>query len=123
MDELWQTVTHARLRARQGDLAGARRILERLVVARPHDPEARALREALAADGGAAVAGPPTAPATGGVPADADPAAGRRALRARLADRARREWGAAPHPRRAAAERIARWLRAVRRGSAPSLKL
>ena len=37
------TVTHARLRALQGDAAGAVRILKALLARRPGDPEAQAL--------------------------------------------------------------------------------
>lgn len=37
------TVTHARLRAAQGDVAGARRVLETVLARRPDDAEARAL--------------------------------------------------------------------------------
>lgn len=37
------TVTHARLRAAQGDIAGARRLLETVLARRPEDLEARAL--------------------------------------------------------------------------------
>ncbi len=41
------TVTHARLRAAQGDQGGARRILKTVLLRRPGDPEARALLEIL----------------------------------------------------------------------------
>ena len=46
------TVTHARLRASQGDVAGARGILERILAERPDDREARGLLERLLEDGG-----------------------------------------------------------------------
>jgi hypothetical protein len=50
------TLTHARLRAAQGDIAGARRLLHILLRRRPDDREARALLERLsgASDRGAA---------------------------------------------------------------------
>jgi hypothetical protein len=38
-----ETVTHARLRAEQGDVRGARRILERMLVRDPDDPTVHAL--------------------------------------------------------------------------------
>jgi len=41
------TLTHARLRAEQGDLAGARRILDRLLRLEPRHGEALRLLEAL----------------------------------------------------------------------------
>jgi len=37
------TVTHARLRASQGDLRGARRVVRAVLVLRPQDPEAQRL--------------------------------------------------------------------------------
>ena len=45
--ELPPTVTHARLRATQGDRSGARRLLRALLLRRPRDGEARALLRAL----------------------------------------------------------------------------
>ena len=47
MDPLLPTVTHARLRARQGDARGARRILRTILAADPGDPGARALLEEI----------------------------------------------------------------------------
>jgi uncharacterized protein HemY len=41
------TVTHARVRAAQGDVAGALRVLRSLLTASPGDPEARKLHDAL----------------------------------------------------------------------------
>ncbi len=41
------TTTHARLRAAQGDVATARRILKAVLAARPGDPEATALLATL----------------------------------------------------------------------------
>ena len=41
------TLTHARIRAAQGDVRGARSIVRALLRERPDDPEARALLEAL----------------------------------------------------------------------------
>jgi hypothetical protein len=37
------TMTHARIRAKQGDVAGARRVLKGILERSPDDPEARAL--------------------------------------------------------------------------------
>ncbi|ANM28548.1 hypothetical protein ABI59_01320 [Acidobacteria bacterium Mor1] len=59
-DELLATVTHARLRAGQGDVDGARRILERRLAADPADADARRLLETLGAP-----PAPPPAPETG----------------------------------------------------------
>lgn len=42
------TLTHARIRARQGDLAGARRVLVGMLERSPEDVEARSLLEELA---------------------------------------------------------------------------
>ena len=41
------TVTHARVRAAQGDVAGALRVLRSLLTDSPGDPEARKLHDAL----------------------------------------------------------------------------
>jgi hypothetical protein len=49
---LLETVTHARLRAEQGDAAGAVRILRAVLARRPGDAEARELLASL--PGGAA---------------------------------------------------------------------
>jgi predicted regulator of Ras-like GTPase activity (Roadblock/LC7/MglB family) len=59
------TVTHARLRAGQGDFAGARRILEEVLAGRPDDAEALRLLESLAppASGAHAAAAAPRRPA------------------------------------------------------------
>ena len=60
------TVTHARIRLEQGDLAGARRLLGRLLEADPDDPEAQALFRDLPEGGSpprvAAEQPPPPAP-------------------------------------------------------------
>ena len=63
------TVTHARLRAEQGDSAGAVRILEELLARRPGDVEARELLAALPGGAGPApeieeVAAAPPEPAS-----------------------------------------------------------
>jgi len=42
-DAPFDTLTHARLRARQGDLPGARRVLRQLLERDPADPAAHAL--------------------------------------------------------------------------------
>jgi hypothetical protein len=42
-DDVLATVTHARLRAQQGDVRGARRMLEAILSRRPEDPAAIAL--------------------------------------------------------------------------------
>lgn len=41
------TITHARIRAKQGDVAGARRVLEGMLARTPDDGEARALLREL----------------------------------------------------------------------------
>lgn len=43
----WSTVTHARIRAAQGDLAGARAILESVLLGAPEHQEARRLMRQL----------------------------------------------------------------------------
>lgn len=48
------TLTHARLRAEQGDVAGARRILDRLLLRDPLNDEARRLLRALRGSSGSA---------------------------------------------------------------------
>ena len=58
----FDTVTHARLRAEQGDVRGARRVLERILAARPGDGAARDLLASLA--GAAQRARAPDTPAT-----------------------------------------------------------
>ncbi len=46
------TVTHARIRVEQGDLAGARRLLHEILLLDPDDLEARGLLETLPAGDG-----------------------------------------------------------------------
>jgi hypothetical protein len=66
-DTALQTVTHARLRALQGDPAGAVRILEAVLARRPEDAAARELLRNLPrgrareAEGDEAPVAPPTA--------------------------------------------------------------
>jgi hypothetical protein len=59
------TLTHARLRAAQGDVQGARRIVDRVLLDDPSDAEARQLLEDLRgrSDAPAAPAREPAAPA------------------------------------------------------------
>ena len=95
-------MTHARLRALQGDSAGAVRILKAVLAARPGDPEATALLADLPRGPGPApeaaeVAAPPP------TPAQAD----------QLASRVRRSL--ARRDRHAAMRRLERFLVAVTR--------
>jgi hypothetical protein len=46
------TLTHARIRAKQGDLAGARRVLEGILERSPEDVDARSLLDELAGRAG-----------------------------------------------------------------------
>jgi hypothetical protein len=126
------TMTHARLRADQGDLVGARRILRDILEGDPRNDEARALLARLgsrrgrqAADDRPAPAGlPAAAMADAGLPAVASAKAGD------LADAFRRELstdepspapdaGDAAHTATTArrVERLERWLARIRSGS------
>lgn len=50
-DAILATVTHARLRAAQGDVPGALRVLETILARRPQDAPARELAGRLGRDG------------------------------------------------------------------------
>ena len=82
-DKPLTTLTHARLRVEQGDLAGAREILDRLLAVRPNDAEARHLLRSLRG-GPSGRAEEPVEPVPR-PPEARDPA--------RLADRFRRQLG------------------------------
>ncbi len=97
------TVTHARLRASQGDVRGARRILEAVLLARPDDAEALALFESLSTIAEREAAEEPEEPPP--PPVAADPAV--------LLGRFRVILGAAGDPPR---RRVARRLGAILRG-------
>jgi hypothetical protein len=56
------TTTHARLRAAQGDVAAARRILQAVLAQKPGDPEATALLATLAPAPDAGYSEPPDEP-------------------------------------------------------------
>ena len=60
------TVTHARIRAQQGDLATARRILQAILEDEPEHAEACALLETLAARAPGRIKAPDPAPASQG---------------------------------------------------------
>jgi hypothetical protein len=102
------TLTHARLRARHGDVRGARRILERILAGSPDDAEVRELLASLDARADAAPAEPPEEPA--GVKEPGDPR--------RLAAEFRAALGGAGRPatRTERIARLERWLARVRRG-------
>jgi hypothetical protein len=102
--ELLATTTHARLRATQGDVRGARRILETVLLGRPDDPEALALLERLSA---IAERGVPEEPEeTPAPPLAADPAALRSRFRVLLGS-------ASDPPRRRVARRLEAILRRI----------
>ena len=100
-DTALQTVTHARLRALQGDPAGAVRILEAVLARRPEDGEARELLRNLPRGRAPEMEGDesPVAPPT---PASADELA--RTFRRTLAP-----------PRMPARSRLQRFLFAITR--------
>ena len=52
----WKTLTHARLRAAQGDHSGAARLLGEMLLAEPDHPQARALLQEI--DGKSSAAAP-----------------------------------------------------------------
>jgi hypothetical protein len=97
------TLTHARLRAAQGDVAGAVRILRVILAAQPDHDEAREALDALQHRVDVTYLEPPPIE-----PEEAMPAAA-----ADLAARFRDALGAAPHVTRAA--RLDRWIRSIRR--------
>ncbi|MBZ5637913.1 MAG: hypothetical protein LAO51_04055 [Acidobacteriia bacterium] len=97
------TVTHARLRVSQGDVRGARRILEALLSVRPNDSEARSLLDSLSSTAEREASEVPDEIAP--PPVGADPAALRGRFRVIL--------GAAGEPR---GQRVARRLQAILRG-------
>jgi hypothetical protein len=76
---LMATITHARLRASQGDVRGARRILDAILLDRPDDVEALALRGSL--DGVAERAGAEEPDEIPAVPVGAEPQALRKRFR------------------------------------------
>lgn len=100
-----ETVTHARLRAGQGDVRGARRILERVLERRPGDEAARALLGDL--DGRRHVE-----PTVRAEPVEPPPVAARAGD---LADRFRAALDRAPEDR---AARLRRWLQRIESGRA-----
>jgi hypothetical protein len=96
-------VTHARLRAAQGDLGGARRILGAILEREPGHAAALELLARLAG-----VDRPPAAEPE--EPAAAPPAPGDAAA---LAERFRHRLGLGPAPRNPRAARLEQWLRRV----------
>jgi hypothetical protein len=102
---LVETVTHARLRAQQGDRAGALRILEAILARRPGDPAATALLRDL-----------PGGPSPEPEPAEAPLAPPTAAGATELAGPFRRalEGDAVPPPR-GPRQRLQRFLHAVSR--------
>lgn len=99
------TITHARLRASQGDLATARRVLQAILASDPHNAEARRLLEAL---GDPVVDPSPEETESAEAvrePATADALAGR--FRAALAAGDVRS------------ERLRRWVETIRRNRGP----
>jgi len=101
------TLTHARLRAAQGDVAGAVRILRVILTVQPDHDEARELLTSLENRVGVAHREPQ---GTGDAPA-------RPATSEDLADRFRNALGAGPaHPR---VERLSRWLERADRNRGP----
>jgi hypothetical protein len=105
----WSTLTHARLRAAQGDVQHARRIVERVLGHDPNDAEARALLDELCGrtDAPATLAGEPVVPAA---PVSFDARVER--------ERFRRALGAPPDGRRAIA-RLERWLARIEGAAEP----
>lgn len=99
--ELEPTLTHARLRAAQGDVSGARAILERLLALEPANAEARRLLEALAGRRNRESAEAPPPPL----------ARPRSAGAGELTDRFRQALGRnRPHGRRERIRRLQAWL-------------
>jgi hypothetical protein len=105
------TITHARLRASQGDIERARGILRALLAERPHDAEALGLLERLECEAEAAELPPVEDRPDGPQPADA----------AGLRDRFRQLLGGAEDSRRREAirrlESMARKVERLRKGS------
>ena len=71
------TLSHARLRAAQGDASGARAILERLLAREPGNRSARRLLDELAGRGDRRSGEPPPAPVARPRPAGAEELAAR----------------------------------------------
>jgi len=100
----WSTLTHARIRAAQGDLAGAREILESVLARTPDDERARRMMRDLESGAARPVSGERDELVPPRLPANPRALAGqfRRSLGRRATGSARRRIA-----------RLERWLRAV----------
>ena len=99
------TMTHARIRAEQGDVAGARRVLKGILARSPEDTEARAMLDELRGKAGRQTQAEPT---------EALPAPEAAEARA-LADRFRRSLAPATRGADVAGRvrRLEAWLRRI----------
>jgi len=102
------TVTHARLRAEQGDATGARRILKRILDEDPGHGEARRMMEEIGSRADRLRVGEAVEPLAPRVAADASG----------LATRFREALGASRSSRRRRLERLRSWLETIQRNRA-----
>jgi hypothetical protein len=105
-DDSFKTVTHARLRAAQGDTDGACRLLCELLRERPDDAEARALLEEIGGAPSRPIPVEEATPLSG--PTAGDPAA--------MAGEFRRALGETSSQPARRIERLEGWLSRIRRG-------